>query len=97
MHFSIAIVRCDTEMHSASTPMNSRGQSYVVSLNVFFQHFQRTIGPVSIKFHLQPSDSVCVCHAVCNPILLMTFPEWLSGTEPWPRTPGAMRLPSSCL
>ena len=29
----------------------------------------------------------CVCVCVCNPILVTTFPGWLSGTEPWPRTP----------
>ena len=33
---------------------------------------------------------------VCNPILV-TFPEWLSCTEPWPNTPGAVHLSSSCL
>ena len=38
--------------------------------------------------------SVCVC--VCIPILVTTFPEWLSGTEPLPHTPGAVR-PSSVL
>ena len=26
---------------------------------------------------------------VCIPILVTTFPEWLSGTEPLPLTPGA--------
>lgn len=30
----------------------------------------------------------------CNPILVMTFPAWLSGTETWPCTHGAVR-PSS--
>ena len=30
---------------------------------------------------------VCVCVCVCIPILIMTFPEWLSGTEPLPHTP----------
>ena len=40
---------------------------------------------------------VCVCVCVCNPILVMTFPKWLSGTEPWPRTPGAVRTSSLCL
>ena len=34
---------------------------------------------------------------VCNPVLVTTFPEWLSGTEPWPRTHGAVRRSSSCL
>ena len=27
----------------------------------------------------------CVC--VCIPVLVTTFPEWLSGTEPLPHTP----------
>ena len=27
---------------------------------------------------------------MCNPVLVPTFSEWLSGTEPWPRTPGAV-------
>ena len=34
---------------------------------------------------------------VCIPVLVTTFPEWLSGKEPWPRTPGAVRPSSSCL
>ena len=34
---------------------------------------------------------------MCNPILVRTFLEWLSGTEPWPRKPGAVRPSSSCL
>ena len=32
---------------------------------------------------------------VCVPVLVTTFPEWLSGTEPLPHTPGAVR-PSPC-
>ena len=42
----------------------------------------------------------CVHHAelsMCHPILVTTFPEWLSGTEPWPRTPSAAHPSSSCL
>ena len=34
-------------------------------------------------------DSVCVC--VCVPILVTTFSEWLSGTEPLLHKPGAVR------
>ena len=34
---------------------------------------------------------------VCIPILVTTFPEWLSGTEPLPHTPGAVRQSSLCL
>ena len=33
---------------------------------------------------------------VCVPIFVTTFPEWLSGTEPLPHTPGAVRLSSLC-
>ena len=29
--------------------------------------------------------------SVCNPILALTSPEWLSTTEPWPHIPSAMR------
>ena len=39
------------------------------------------------------SRSVCVC----IPILVTTFPQWLSGTEPLPHTPGAVRPSSLCL
>ena len=35
---------------------------------------------------------VCVCVCVCIPIFVTTFPEWLSGTEPLPHTPGAVRV-----
>ena len=35
---------------------------------------------------VRPSPTKC-----CYPILLVTFPEWLSGTEPWPRTPCAVQ------
>ena len=46
------------------------------------------------SFHLSDYDKLyfsvlnysCWC---CNPILVTTFPEWLRGTELWPRTPGA--------
>ena len=34
---------------------------------------------------------------MCIPILVTTFPEWLSGTEPLPHTPGAVRPSSLCL
>ena len=39
---------------------------------------------------------MCVC-CVCVPILVTTFPEWLSGTEPLPHTPGAIHPSSLCL
>ena len=34
--------------------------------------------------------------SVCIPILETKFPEWLSGSEPLPHTPGAVRQ-SSCV
>ena len=41
-----------------------------------------------------PKVSFYIIANVCIPILVTTFPEWLSGTEPLPHTPGAVR-PSS--
>ena len=37
------------------------------------------------------------CMYVCIPILVTTFPEWLSGKEPLPHTPGAVRPSLLCL
>ena len=34
---------------------------------------------------------------VCIPILVATFPEWLSGMEPLPHTPGTVSSSSLCL
>ena len=34
---------------------------------------------------------------MCIPILVTTFPEWLSGTEPLPHTPGAVRRIVFCV
>ena len=34
---------------------------------------------------------------VCIPVLVTTFPEWLSGTEPLPHTPGTVCPSSLCL
>ena len=39
----------------------------------------------------------CACVCVCIPILVTTFPGWLSGTEPLPHKPGAVRPSSLCL
>ena len=53
---------------------------------------------LTFGLYTQVSDSgplgplVLVC--VCIPILVRTFPEWLSGTEPLPHTPGAVCLSS---
>ena len=41
---------------------------------------------------LKKNKRVCVC----IPFLVTTFPEWLSGTEPLPHTPGAVRPSSLC-
>ena len=38
-----------------------------------------------------------VGRGLCNPILVTKIPEWLSGTELWPHTPGAVRPSSTCL
>ena len=34
---------------------------------------------------------------VCVPIVVTAFPEWLSGTEPLPHTPGAVRPSCVCV
>ena len=49
------------------------------------------IKKASVKFW----ENLCVC--MCIPILVTTFSEWLSGTEPLPHTPGAVRPSSLCL
>ena len=51
-----------------------------------------SIESLSLAKHLSTLES-CVC--VCIPILVTTFPEWLS--EPLPHTPGAVRPSSLCL
>ena len=43
------------------------------------------------------SADMPVCLCVCIPILVTTFPEWFSGTEPLSHTPGAVRPSSLCL
>ena len=48
-----------------------------------------------LRFQIQGIHCFHVC--VCVPILVTTFPEWLSGTEPLPHTPGALRPSSLCL
>ena len=55
---------------------------------------QNQVSP-SCTCSMDATSMSCAC--VCNPILLTTFPEWLSGTQPRPGTPGAVRLSSSCL
>ena len=44
---------------------------------------------------LTTTEFVCVC--LCDPILITMCPEWLSGMEPWPCTPGAVHPSLSCL
>ena len=44
-----------------------------------------------ILFIIQPFKCVCI------PILVTTFPEWISGTEPLLHTPSAVRPSSLCL
>ena len=59
----------------ADHPSNNLVESYLAFL-------------YSARLHCSLSQYVCVC--VCIPILVTTFPEWLSGTEPLPHTPGAV-------
>ena len=62
---------------------------------LLFQFSYRCSQGVSAKtypFLHTPGFHPTMC--VYNPILVMTFPERLSGTEPWPRTPGAVGPPS---
>ena len=42
----------------------------------------------------RPGSPLNKALCVCIPVLVTTFPEWLSGTEPLPHTPGAVRLSS---
>ena len=52
-------------------------------------------GVVEDEFHFILECSLYIdIRNVCIPIRVTTFPEWLSGTEPLPHTPGAVR-PSS--
>ena len=37
-----------------------------------------------------------VIKAVCNPILVTTFPEWFSGTKPWPHTSSVLVMFVMC-
>ena len=53
-----------------------------------------TVDYVSILRKVLRNGGFTPCVCVCIPILVTTFPEWLSGTEPLPHTPGAVR-PSS--
>ena len=60
--------------------------SYFCYYFIFSRSRKRNI-PVSKRVDVsRPSIYVCVC----VPILVTTFPEWLSGTEPLPHTPGAV-------
>ena len=49
------------------------------------------LGNIPMKFESHWPKGVCI------PILVTTFPEWLSGMEPLPHTPGAVRPSSLCL
>ena len=50
------------------------------------------------ELSFMPADLIhTVKTSMCIPILVTTFPEWLSGTEPLPHTPGAVRPSSLCL
>ena len=59
-----------------------------------FDTFSVNTGMMGLfKRHIYKIIQMCVC----VPILVTTFPEWLSGTEPLPHTPGAVRPSSSCM
>ena len=68
MHFSVAVMLCDMEIQSTSSPINFGSQCCLLAVAIgqfsivyqFFQHVQRTffsdtIGPVSIILH------TCIC------------------------------------
>ena len=71
--------------------MSFKGQGHTLTL-AKATHFSK-LKLVYLKKrlnHLKPilcETSGCCC----IPVLVTTFPERLSGTQPWPRTPGAMR------
>ena len=50
-----------------------------------------------LECHICRIKQTACAASCCNPILVTTFPKWLSGMEPWTRTPGAMRPSSLCL
>ena len=66
----------------------------IPDLNCLIEMVQMTDHNICFQLSSNTS-SYCVC--VCNPILVTTFPEWLSCAEPLPHTPGAVRPSSSCL
>ena len=75
-----------TDRHSDPTIFQLRAHRVRISWSI---GSEKSFGHAPVG--VEPSTS-CVC--VCIPILVTTFPEWLSGTEPLPHTPGAVR-PSS--
>ena len=57
VHFSVAIVLCDMEIQSSSTPTNSRGQGLCRRhpLSTFSKDFSSEItGLIEAKFHIEP-------------------------------------------
>ena len=69
---------------------------YFGILHIFAQHAFRNTEVVLCTEIFCVCVCVCVSVCVCISVLETTFLEWLSGTEPLPHTPGAVR-PSSCL
>ena len=76
----------------------------IFSISFLGEHFQYkdktgfswTCKPVCLRIPTKYfGTAACVC--VCIPILVTTFPEWLSGTEPLPHTPGAVRPSLLCV
>ena len=67
---------------------NSYKMTVAVALDVKTARFRHT------------GEKVDVCQkyvCVCIPIRVTTFPEWLSGKEPLPHTPGPVCPSSLCL
>ena len=54
---------------------------------------QRNVSIAAVRGAVRPFNFV----KLCIPIIVTTFPEWLSGTEPLPHTPGAVRPSALCL
>ena len=84
-------------MYEAGRPSNYFFNSFThyQTKGVTCIHFKKNKPESVVKvkqFHLHTCLGCC-----CNPILVKRFLEWLSGTEPCPRTPGTERPSSLCL
>ena len=71
---------------------------------LYFEHFMLAKLVIITTLKESSSEGFCQFFAsqlqrtyVCIPILVTTFLEWLSGTKPFPHTPGAVRPSSLCV